>query len=41
MTSPSPGKPKAAAQDPDAFNNFLERNKTYIKSVQLNITDIQ
>ena len=31
VTSPSPSKPKPAPQDPEAFNNFLERNKTYIK----------
>lgn len=35
----SPSKPKPV--DPEAFNNFLERNKTMTKTVQLNITDMK
>ena len=40
VSSPTPAKPKPAA-DPEAFNHFLERNKTMIKPVQLNITDMK
>ena len=38
--SPQPPKPRPPA-DSEAFNNFLERNKTMIKTVQLNITDMK
>jgi len=41
LNSPTPAKPKPAPQDSEAFNNFLERNKNYIKNVQLNITDMK
>lgn len=27
--------------DPEAFNNFLERNKTLLKAGKLNITDMK
>ena len=40
VSSPTPAKPKPAA-DPEAFHHFLERNKTMIKPVQLNITDMK
>lgn len=39
MTSPTPEKRKFV-DNSDAFNNFLERNKTMIKTTNLNITDI-
>ena len=32
VSSPTPAKPRAPV-DPEAFNNFLERNKTMIKTV--------
>ena len=37
--SPTPSKPKVI--DPNAFNNFLERNKTMLNTVMLNITDMK
>ena len=37
----SPSKPPPKPIDPEAFNNFLERNKTMAKTVQLNITDMK
>ena len=41
VTSPTPAKPPPKPVDPEAFNNFLERNKTMQKAVQLNITDMK
>ena len=40
VASPTPVKPRAPV-DTEAFNNFLERNKTMIKTVSLNITDMK
>lgn len=41
MTSPTPAKPRNTVADAEAFNNFLERNKTMMKAVSLNITDMK
>ena len=38
--SPTPEKKKFVDNN-DAFNNFLERNKTYNKTTNLNITDMK
>ena len=40
MVSPTPAKPRALV-DSEAFNNFLERNKTMAKPNFLNITDMK
>ena len=39
VASPSKPKQQPLPADSEAFNNFLERNKTNMKTVQLNITD--
>ena len=41
VASPTTAKPPPKPVDPEAFNNFLERNKTMQKAVQLNITDMK
>ena len=41
VTSPTPAKPRNTVADAEAFNNFLERNKTMMKAVSLNITDMK
>ena len=33
VASPTPAKPPPKPVDPEAFNNFLERNKTMQKAV--------
>lgn len=41
VSSTSPTKPVKLPADSEAFSNFLERNKTNMKTVNLNITDLQ